>query len=403
MKEEIRTLQAETHKTIQSVGGYWHPCAATSRLLEEVGEVNELYLSRRNGRALKEEMCDVLVISTCLANQYCIDLEDWIKHYEDPTSITGLSYSSKVLTADWIAHLCVLAGQVGRMVNAYEGVKQPKNNEDVKQLGFWISALHSHLIGLANNLGITLLAEAIGILASKGARDRGRFSISYDPTTSPSLEAFRAIQAKTSCPFAPEARLWGAPQWDNSQGIDRNVERVTSALQRFTTLHKWEVIDGFVLQITSPDLYANLASLSAALRGILVELNRRDPTQVQMSLAKVRDEAWQFQFNNVRLFVISFAPFYDADSPRETYGLDSAFILFQPEGSFIESRIPRGGGKPATRESIRRRFAEHGKPYDGELVRQPFEAPRYVKPLRLSDPEVAWWETHTKRDSPRQS
>jgi hypothetical protein len=391
LRTEIGKLQTAVHGMTISVGGYWPPLAATARLLEEVGEVNEVFLTRRNGAALEEELSDVMIISTCLANQYCIGLHEWINEYRHPEAVTGLPYTSKALTGEWIGHFCVISGEIGRMTNAYEGIKEPKTDENTKSLGYWISLLHGHIIALATPRGTNMFDAVSNAIKAKTERDKERFSASYDPSTADTLKNFQVIRQSTMCPFARAAKLWGAPAWDRTKGIRENAENIAPHVRRFTQLQRWEVIDGFVIEITDEGLFTDLRTLGRTLRVLLRSLNALDPRHANVFEREIRAEDWQFEFNGERLFVITFAPVYGTASPRETYGVNSAFVFLQPETSFKDRNIPRDSDRQVTRGEIRKRFADVGKPYESVLVEQPYEAPRYLKPLNLTDHEMRWW------------
>jgi NTP pyrophosphatase (non-canonical NTP hydrolase) len=71
----MKEIQQKIDQMIIHLGGYWRPLSGLARLLEEVGEVGGA-LYDEDEAALVEELLDVFVISTCLANQYAIELED---------------------------------------------------------------------------------------------------------------------------------------------------------------------------------------------------------------------------------------------------------------------------------------------------------------------------------------
>ncbi len=54
---------------LAAVGGYWRPSAGAIRLLEELGEVAEAIASGEVD-ALADELADVWIISTAVADQY---------------------------------------------------------------------------------------------------------------------------------------------------------------------------------------------------------------------------------------------------------------------------------------------------------------------------------------------
>ncbi len=85
----LTNLQSEVESWISSIGhGYFSEMTNLANLMEEVGEVARL-MSRTYGEQsfkkghepddikaeLSDELCDVMFIVTCLANQMDIDLE----------------------------------------------------------------------------------------------------------------------------------------------------------------------------------------------------------------------------------------------------------------------------------------------------------------------------------------
>lgn len=121
-------------------------------------------------------------------------------------------------------------------------------------------------------------------------------------------------------------------------------------------------------------------------------LAEHDPTGVNCFATNVESEAWQFSFNGTRFFITTFAAFYSEDHSRYSQRQDSAFIYFQPEYSFDHHGVSAANpDRERMKERIRREFATHGVPYSVELVTQPVEAYKYVKPLKLGDTPVEWW------------
>lgn len=81
---EIKEMQDKIHKHIEKHGGYWEPMMILGRLAEETGEVarimNTTFGQKKirnpeNESELEEELADLLVVVTALANTQNIDLE----------------------------------------------------------------------------------------------------------------------------------------------------------------------------------------------------------------------------------------------------------------------------------------------------------------------------------------
>ncbi|KFZ32603.1 hypothetical protein JS44_00080 [Anoxybacillus flavithermus] len=68
-------------------------------------------------------------------------------------------------------------------------------------------------------------------------------------------------------------------------------------------------------------------------------------------------------------------------------------MLLQPEFSFDHNGIHAGNPKrELIKEKIRSKFRENGSEYNIDLVRQPLEVYKYVKPINIDDVPVRWWE-----------
>src|SRR5258708_11709865 len=104
--------QVRVHEMIQKVGGYWRPTAGVARLLEELGELSEQLRSATTEyeRAyLAEELADVWIISTCIANQFNVDLGT-------SETVSVLESHGDHAFEDAVSH----AGRIARIVNYYD-------------------------------------------------------------------------------------------------------------------------------------------------------------------------------------------------------------------------------------------------------------------------------------------
>ena len=139
-------------------------------------------------------------------------------------------------------------------------------------------------------------------------------------------------------------------------------------------------------------LAADLEMLSKTVNHVLRFLAKHDPTGHDCFVADVVAEDWQFSFNGTRFFITTFAPFYGSGHSRFSARQDSAFIYFQPEYSFDHHGVFAGNpDRERLKERVRQAFANGGTEYSVILVKQPIEAYKYVKPLKVGDPPVEWW------------
>lgn len=384
----VGELQAQVDRAIRRVGGYWRALSAVARLLEELAELAEGLDAGAPAGGAASEVADLYVITTCLANQYCADLSREYHRLGLPVRADALRahFAPRRTPAAEYLRVAAAAGTVARIVNAHEGDKRLKAGERVPSVGRAVAGVHAALFGLAAALGVDVVAEVEAVLARTLARDAHRFATHFDPAAASSLERFAPVRDGVRCPFARRARLWGSPDWDPALPPGRNLREALPHLERFTRVSRHEGLDGFVLEIAEPQRGRSVDALARTLQRVLAWLARHDPTGHNALEERVDGEGWQFSFNGERLFVIAFAPCYGRQSARHAFGVRGVYLLFQPEHSFDAFSIT-----PELRDTIRAGFEAAGQGYDLEIMRAPLEAPRYVKPLRVGDPVVAWW------------
>jgi YqcI/YcgG family len=302
--------------------------------------------------------------------------------------------------------LLAAAREIDETVRAYEGRIPPPPEKDGATLGACLADLVGKVFSAADLKDKTLYNVVSDLLRDR--RDRAAASeYSYHPSDAPTLRAFETIQKETACPYAKQARLWGAPPWDEDKSIEENVDGIAVPLKKFVHLQRWEILDGFVIELSDDRLVGDMKCLSRTLRSILKALNLRDSCKPNLFEREVKSSDWNFEFLGARMFLIVFSPLYDRESSRETYGEKSTFVMLQPQKSIWEKALRDDERNEQEKEedrsvlvkifsrrfaNVRQRFAELGKPYDGPIMSAPFQAPRYIKPLRLGDPEIEWWK-----------
>jgi hypothetical protein len=375
--------QAKVHAMILNVGGYWRPVNAVARLLEELAELGEQLIaaeSSRDREHLADEFADLWIISTCIANQFNMIQADHLP-VEHHTS----------LSEDGFASLVRDAGQIARIVNYYDGPKNPRSLDGFPTLTSAIAAFQSTLRQLAVHHGIDLYAAVDSKVADTEIRDRGRFAVSYDPSTADALEAFNEVRQSTHCIFSETARLWGAPTWDSLLSVEQNVELIIPFLTCFAKAAERECLDGFVVCLNDGCEVGNMDALSRHFARILTCLAARDPYPENAFAGEVLTPGWQFSFYGVRLFISVFSPLYPASHSRHCRR--GTFVMLQPETSFDAHRV---GSKFAGSEELKRRIRENfiraGISYSNDYIEAKIEARIYLLPRWQGDTEVAWWE-----------
>ncbi|MDX5979979.1 nucleotide pyrophosphohydrolase [Exiguobacterium profundum] len=220
----LREVQQKIDSMILHLGGYWRPLSGLARLLEEVGEVGGA-LRREAQDELKEELLDVLVISTCLANQYAIALQQ---------PVAEGSESKEKLYFQIVEE----AGEVARILNAYEGDKKLKPNRKGQSLQQHIERLQRAVMSLGASYHLNLFDSLFALIEEKSARDFGRFDHTPDPITETSVRTYLSHQP---------GRYWGGVPVKSFERFDRYIER-EQHVERFYRIAAIEGLDGFVIQ-----------------------------------------------------------------------------------------------------------------------------------------------------------
>jgi NTP pyrophosphatase (non-canonical NTP hydrolase) len=330
-------LQARVHAMVQNIGGYWRPVNAVARLLEELAELGqELTPAGDDGRReeLAGEFADLWIITTCLANQFNIVLADGTNGTNGTSGANGTATDRPGdAEATGFVRLVEDAGRIARVVNYYDGPKNPRSLDGFPTLTAAISTFHRTLRTLAVSSGVDLDAAVDSKVTAAGERDRGRFALSYDPSTADSLRGFRAVlQRSRRHPSGDrETRLWGAPTWDGHLTVEHNVDQIIPFLTCFAKAAERENLDGFVIRLPDGPETADLPALSRRLSRVLTCLAARGPRPNGSFPAEVRAPGWQFSFRGARLLISVFSPLYPASHGH--HAQQGTFVLLKPVAS----------------------------------------------------------------------
>lgn len=394
-KEQVVLLRQKIRETVLALGGYWSPLSAIARVLEELGELAELLSSESiDNERIAAELADLFVITTCIADQYCVSIVEHTRALNDCYA----SGEAAAGDASWPRLFCVLserAGRLGRLINALEGDKRPKPGERCASVATETAALQATLVGMFRFIDRDLTASVTTVLEMSLERDKARFKAHWDPSTARSLEKFRPLISDTLCPFAQQAKVWGAPDYDECRDVAHNIARIAPVLDRFCRVASSEKLDGFVIRLTSPEHIRDIRSFTRIFHEILTELGRANKQNGFHDALEedIFTNKWRFKFSNVSFFIITFAPFYRGDHPRFSWCSESAFIFMQPEFSFDAHGIHINNPKrKSIKNGIRDEFSRSTIGYSSRLVEQPIEALKYVKPLDVDAPPIMWWE-----------
>jgi hypothetical protein len=304
--------QASVHTTIMAVGGYWAPVNAVARLLEELAEVGELLPADPASGSPPElagELADLWIISTVLATQFNVTVPD--------PGQAGPSDRAADFTG-----VVRAAGQIARVVNYYDGPKNPRSPGELPTLAAAVAAFQQVLAAFAARHGVGLDAAVDAKAAEAAAVDRGRFPVTPDPGTAPSVAAFAASQAGRS-PSAGTAGLWGAPPWAAARSAAHNLDLTVPFLTRFAKAARPEGLCGFVIELPGRPAGDDQAALSRCVEELLTALAVRDPRPGTAPAGEGR-----LTFHGLPLSVTVFSPLYAEPDPR--HSRQGTFVLLQP-------------------------------------------------------------------------
>jgi len=245
----------------------------------------------------------------------------------------------------------------------------------------------------------TTNAEETSVLVSP-RNDRGPVSQSmigdeFEPVkNNATLKHFRPIQQGTECPFAKAAKLWGsnAGPWYSSNTARTNAAALTEFVRRS---NDGENLDGFCIELPGD---GGPETLGHRIRSVLTDLSDCDPAgEKVMRKTYIGARGWRFRFAKADFFVTSFAPCYPPTSSRYAFGTGCAFLLLQPEMSFLRHKLPDDTAvtldPPQTiRDATRLAFCEAGRSYYIPKTTKYPPAEQLVKPIKDDGTKVIrWW------------
>ena len=203
------------------------------------------------------------------------------------------------------------------------------------------------------------------------------------------MDAFHGLVSKTLCPYAKTAKVWYGPDWDARATYFGNIQSQASSLGQFTAVAEAQRYAGFVSEIVIGPQAMELPAVKMAFRDYLRALARTDECCARCMDRDVSDRSWQFEYNNLRMFLNVFAPCYRAPHSKLVDTKDRFFVFFQPEISFGYCGI--NPQNRTAKESIRAAFANAGMAYNGAAIDARIEAELYMFPDKAAALPVRWW------------
>jgi len=306
-------MQQLVRRSIGQVGGYWRPLAGLARLLEELGELAEGLADPASPPGdVASEMADLWIITTAILDQF-------LGEAEEPGSLPKQS-SPAGDQSDQMAELLIVAGQIARIINYYDGPKTPRSDVEWPSLNETILDFHRTLAALARRLDIDLDRAVREKLESIPGLDSGRFERAvHDPSTAPILEGLLTEDGMDPWEWD---RAWGAPTW-SERSFTSNVEGIVPSLMSLTRAAIRERIEAYV--IAPP--FRSVERFPEWRSRLLAELADRDPRRAAVGgLHGSRDDV--IVFNGLEMSVAVFPALYSDD--RSSEHPSGALLVLRP-------------------------------------------------------------------------
>ena len=177
-------------------------------------------------------------------------------------------------------------------------------------------------------------------------------------------------------------------------------DRSVPALIKFLILGPSLRLDAFVFELPGDEFGYDVDKFGQGVRRVLTRISDHDPAGRHcMNRSYVSLKGWSFEFDDIPIFVTTFAPCYPENHSRYAFGAENGFVLLQPMYSFAIHDI--GPDTPHTnwdnpktvRDRIRVAYKENGRPY---RIRDTLYYPMaedLVKPLEEGPGNVVeWWK-----------
>lgn len=215
------------------------------------------------------------------------------------------------------------------------------------------------------------------------------------------LKRFGPIQQVSSCPFAKSAKLWGGPTPQEKTSLEDQAKFNVSPLWHFVDrVSEGAILDGFCVELDDPMARTmDPRDFGDCVRRFLLALSDLDPNKESaMRVAYIGARGWRFRFHGLDFFVTTFAPCYPATHSRYAFGSGRAFLLLQPEVSFLRHKLPEdtpdtNWEDPQTiRDKTRVAFKEAGRTYFIPTTTKYPPAEHIVKPLKDDGTLLRWWK-----------
>lgn len=209
-------------------------------------------------------------------------------------------------------------------------------------------------------------------------------------------DIFRTVHAETLCPFARSAIITFARPITAEVPLPEAARQLHEDFVAYTKEGIVTAPDGLAVSVHNTVIGDDFESLTSGYNTIYRELRKNDGySEEEIAAENVEDPDWRLTIAGQSFFSIVFSSLYSSDNPRYIPDVNTTFILFQPLESF-GSRLPFDKDSLEFRkvkDSVRSRFAQAGRVYDGTINDDPREAAKYMTPLQLGAQAVEWWKS----------
>jgi len=275
--DAINVLEELIHTETALIGDLRDPLDISRQLTAQVVKISQS-LEQPRVQSRDSGVHELFFLAVCLASRYRIPLSDIFPacRARDAHGVGDLTDPGD---GNFCKALLAMARETDDTVRAYEGRIPLPPEKDGFTLGARLADLVEKALS-ATDLKDADLYDVVSDLIREKRDCATASTYLYHPSDAPALRSFETIQKETACPYAKQARLWGAPPWDRDKSIDDNVSGIAIPLRQFVHLQRWEILDGFVIEISDDRLVGDIKCLSRTLRSILKSLNLLDSFKI---------------------------------------------------------------------------------------------------------------------------
>ncbi len=232
-QHNLKHLQTIVDETVRTLGGYWAPLSGLARVLEELGELGELLLEKDLGDEFVTELSDVMIITICVANQYCARL--------DTSEIEKESNISTLTLQELYFQLASDCGKFARIVNSYEGNKKLKPTEHPTTVEKQASRICFDIVTISKSCNLSVLDMIEKTMFKVRKRDKNRFDTLYDPSLSSSHDEY-ILSIK------PNVKIWGLRD-SNHSVLKADLVHNKDTIERYLKFGEIEGIHSLVIKV----------------------------------------------------------------------------------------------------------------------------------------------------------